>query len=93
MCLDLFYSDRMVTGGRLYSAIDTAEMLHEKNFTYSGTINKNRKGLPTEIKTVKEQENDSSPFFWKKDSPVMLVSYALKPDKNAVLKSPYSVRI
>ena len=63
MCLDLFYSDRMVTGGRLYSAIDTAEMLHEKNFTYSGTINKNRKGLPTEIKTVKEQENDSSPFL------------------------------
>lgn len=63
VCLDPFYSDRMVTGGRLYSAIDTAEMLHEKNFTYSGTINKNRKGLPTEIKTVKEQENDSSPFF------------------------------
>ena len=63
MCLDLFYSDRMVTGGRLYSAIDTAEMLHEKNFTYSETINKNRNGLPTEIKTVKEQEKDSSPFF------------------------------
>ena len=42
---------RMVIGDRLHS---TTEMLYEKNLTYSGTINNNRKVLFTEIKTVKE---------------------------------------
>ena len=50
---DLFHTGRMVTGDRLYPAIDIAEMLYEKKLTYCGTINKNRKGLPAKIKTVK----------------------------------------
>ena len=79
ICSDLFHTGRMVTRDRLHSAIDIVEMLFEKTLTYSGTINKNRKGLLTEIKTVKERENESSVFFWKKDSLVMLVSYVPTP--------------
>ena len=54
---DLFHTGRMVTGDRLYPAIDIAEMLYEKKLTYCRTINKNRKGLPAKIKTVKSSYN------------------------------------
>ena len=87
ICSDLFHTGRMVTRDRLHSAIDIVEMLFEKKLTYSGTINKNRKGLLTEIKTVKERENESSVFFWKKDSLFMLVSYVPTPGKNMLLIS------
>ena len=75
----LFHTGRMITGDQLYSTTDTPEMLYEKKLTYHRTINKNRKELPAEIKTVKEQENKSSVFFWKKDS---LVMYVPKRGKN-----------
>ena len=65
ICSDLFHTGRMVTGEQLYSAIDTTEILYEKNLTYRRTINKNRKGLPADIKTVKERANESA-FFWKR---------------------------
>ena len=64
MCSDLFHTGRMVTGNRFYSATDTAEMLYEKELIYWRKMNKNRKGLPAEIKTFKEQENESSACFW-----------------------------
>ena len=87
MCSDLFHTGRMVTGNWLYSATDTAEMLYEKELTYWGKINKNGKGLPAEIKTVKEQENELSTYFWKIESPAMLVLHVLKSGKNVLLIS------
>ena len=87
MCSDLFHTGIMVTGDRLYSAIDTAEMPYERKLTYRGTTNKNRKGLPAEIKIVKERENELSAFFWKNVNPVMLVSYVPKTGKNVLLIS------
>ena len=45
MCSILFYTGKMLTGDRLYSAISSAKMHHEKNLSYCGTINKNKKSL------------------------------------------------
>ena len=39
------------------------------------------------IKTVEEQENESSAFLWMKDTPVMLVSCVTKPGENVLLIS------
>ena len=47
----------------------------------------NRKGLPVALKTVEKQEVLSSEFFWKKNSPVMIVSHCPKPNKNVLLVS------
>ena len=58
-----------------------------KKLTYCGTRNKNKKNLPAKTKTVKESENEFSAFFWKKDTPVALVSYVPKPGKNLLLIS------
>ena len=52
MCSDLFHTGKIVTGDRLYSAIDTAEMLYEKKLTYCG-----------KIKTVKGRKNESSALY------------------------------
>ena len=65
----------MVIGDQLYSATDTPEILCQKKLTYCRAINKNRKALPAEIKTVKEQEKESYAFFWEKDKPVMFCTY------------------
>ena len=62
-------------------------MLYEKKLTYCGTSNKNRKGPPDQIKTVKEWENELPAFFWKKDSPVMSFSCKSKSGRNVLLIS------
>ena len=85
MTSDLHRSGRNVTGDRLYSYVDTAEQLFKRNLTYCGAVMANRKGLPTKIKSVKERELNSSVFMWKKDSPVMVVSYCPKKKKNVLL--------
>ena len=85
MCSELFHTGRTIAGDRLYSAIGTTEMLYEKNLTCCETVNENRKGLPAEIKIVKEREHKSSVFFWKKDNPVMLVTCSPKRDKMCFL--------
>ena len=47
----------------------------------------NREGLPVALKTAKGQEVLSSEFMWKNNSPVIIVSYCPKPNKNVQLVS------
>ena len=47
----------------------------------------NRKGLSVTLKTDKGREVLSSEFMWKNNSPVMIVSYCPKPNKNVLLVS------
>ena len=41
---------------RYYTSIPLAEWLCDKNITYVGTLNSNRKGLPKEIKEAKSRK-------------------------------------
>ena len=47
----------------------------------------NREGLPVALKTAKEWEILSSEFMWKNNSPVIIVLYCPKPNKNVLLVS------
>ena len=47
----------------------------------------NREGLPVALKTAKGREVLSSEFMWKNNSPVIIVSYCPKPNKNVQLVS------
>ena len=47
----------------------------------------NRKGVSVALKTAKEREVLSLEFTWKYNSPVMIVSYCPKPNKNVLLVS------
>ena len=66
-----------ITGDQLYSAIYIMEELHQ-----SKTIN-----LPIVLEIAKERELLFSKFMWKNSSPVMIVSFCLKPVKNVLLVS------
>ena len=46
-----------------------------------------RKGLPVALKIAKRRQVLSSKFMWKCNSPVGIVSYCLKPNKNILLVS------
>ena len=47
----------------------------------------NRKGLPVAMKTAKGRVVLSSELMWKNNSPVTIVSYCPKPNKNVPLVS------
>ena len=53
---DILNTGRNVTGGPLYSGIDTVEELYQKKATYVGTIIPNRKGLPVALKLLKDEK-------------------------------------
>ena len=82
---DIWNTGRNVCADRGFSSIEIAEDLYKLDLTYVGTITKNRAGLPTAMKDAKGREKESSKFFWKKDSPVMGLSYVPKKTKNVTL--------
>ena len=47
----------------------------------------NRKGLPVALNTAKGREVLSSEFIWKNNSPVIIVLFCPKPNKNVLLVS------
>ena len=63
---------------RLHTSTPLALWLYQKNITFLGTMQINRKGNPTEIKNVKQREPFSSDIFWQKDGPLLLSLYVVK---------------
>ena len=63
---------------RYYTSIPQAEWLYDKNITYIGTLNSNRKGLPKEIKETKGREENSWISCKSDKGEVTLNSYVLK---------------
>ena len=61
-----------------YKSIPPAEWLYEKNITFIGTLNSNRKGLPKEIKETKGKEENSWISCKSDKGEVTLNSYVLK---------------
>ena len=85
---DISGTGRNLCADRGFSAINIAEELYKKDLTYVGTIMRNRVGLPTRAKDnsiLKTRAQHSTEFFWKKDSPVMCLSYKPKKGKNVLL--------
>ena len=67
-----------ISFGRLYTSIPLALWLYHKSITSYGTMQINRKGIPTEIKDVKQREPLSREIYWQKDNPLSLSSYVVK---------------
>jgi len=62
---------RNLTFDRLYTSITLARWLYEKNITCIGTIQSNRKGIPNEIKEVKDREPNSYEMLWEKSEKML----------------------
>ena len=66
---------RNLSYDRLYTSIPLAKWLLERKITTIGTIQANRKGIPSEIKQVHNRDNGSYKVFWN------------EPEKNINLNS------
>ena len=69
---------------RYYTSIPQAEWLYDKNITYIGTLNSNRKGLPKEIKETKDREENSWISCKIDNGEVTLNSYAVKTSSSGM---------
>ena len=80
-CLEPIVSlaGRNISFDGLYTSILLVLWLYQKNITSLGTMQINRKRIPTEVKDVKQKEPLPSEIYWQKDGFLSLYSYAVKP--------------
>lgn len=81
----LYGTGRNITADNWFSSVSLADDLRSNNLSYVGTIKKNRKGIPTELKEIKDRAEGSSLFAFGERS--TLVSFVPKKNKNVLLIS------
>ena len=70
---------RNISYDRLYTSIPMALWLLDRGITSVGTLQSNRKGIPAEIKEIKDRETNSYEVYWEKDNGILnLHSYVVK---------------
>lgn len=84
---DVLNTERNITEGQLYSSIEIIEERCRKETTYVGMKIPNRKCRPVALKRAKGCQVLSLEFMWKNNSPVMIVLYFPKANKNILLVS------
>lgn len=80
MCSDILNTGNIITEGRFYYSVEPAEKVYKK-VTYCGTVMPNWKDIPSAVKNVDHGEVNYLLFIWKKDGPLMVVSYCLKKEE------------
>ena len=62
---------RNILYDRLYTSIPMVQWLLDRGITSVGTLQSNRKGIPAEIKEIKDRETNSHEIYWKKDDGII----------------------
>ena len=74
-----------LTTDNLYGSIPLAELLLSKNVTFISTMRANRKGIPKEVKEVRDRgENSSIVWYEEKEGKLTLTSYVVKTKSKGV---------
>lgn len=81
----IYGSGRNITADNWFSAVDLVDFLKSKKLSYVGTLKKNRKGIPAELKNIKHRPLNSSFFVFSDNSSI--VSFVPAPKKNVLLIS------
>ena len=69
---------RNITMDNLYTSIPLGQELLDRGVTLVGTLRKNRKGIPKEVKDTTGREPNSSVIWWEKErGKFVLVSYVV----------------
>ncbi|XP_046406812.1 piggyBac transposable element-derived protein 3-like [Ischnura elegans] len=84
-------SGRNITVDNWFASTPLAEEMIRNNLTLVGTVRKNKRELPPDIVNVREREEKSSLFCFRKN--IALVSYVPKKSKNVILLSTMHSRI
>ena len=70
---------RNISYDRLYTSTPITQWLLDCGITSVGTLLTNRKGIPAEIKEIKDRETNSYEVYWEKDNGIPnLYSYVVK---------------
>ena len=70
---------RNISYDRLYTSVPMAQWLLDRGITSIGTLQSNLKGIPAEIKEIKDRETNSFKVYWEKNNGILnLHSYAVK---------------
>ena len=70
---------RYISYDRLYTLIPMAQWLLDRGINSVGTLQSNQKGIPTEIKEIKDRETNPHEIYWEKDNGILnLHSHAVK---------------
>lgn len=83
---------RNISFDRLYTSLSLELWLHSRNITSIGTMQINRRGIPSELKDVKSREPLSTEIYWQKDGPLSLSVYTVSTSngkKNVLLLSTH----
>ena len=75
---------------RLYTSLEIADWLSARNITMVGTFQKNRVGIPPELKVVKDKAELSNEIHWEVNGKYNISTYVVKTSKGkkAVLMLP-----
>ena len=77
--------DRNITMDRLYTSLEIADWLSARNITMVGTFQKNRVGIPPELKVVKDKAELSNEIYWEVNGKYNISSYVVKTSKGKKL--------
>ena len=72
---------RNITMDKLYTSLEIADWLSARNITMVGTFQKNRVGIPPELKVVKDKAELSNEIYWEVNGKYNISSYILKTSK------------
>ena len=76
---------RNITTDNLYTSISLGQELLDRGVTLLGTLRKNRKGIPIEIKDTTGREENSSVIWWEKErGKFTLISYVVHTKSSGV---------
>ena len=78
---------RNLSFDRLYTSIPFAKWLLSRNITCIGTLQSNRKGIPIEVKHIKEREEFSYKYFWESDQKKLVLHSYLVRTKSTGLRN------
>jgi len=78
---------RNLTTDRYYTSYELAEYLLEHKITLVGTLQKNRRGIPAEVKSTHGREHFSYEVYWSRTNDnISMHSYVVKP-KSSTMKN------
>ena len=72
---------RNITMDRLYTSLEIADWLSARIITMVGTFQKNRVGIPPELKVVKDKAELSNEIYWEVNGKYNISSYVVKTSK------------
>ena len=72
---------------RLYTSIPMVQWLLDRRITSVGTFQSNRKGIPAEVKEIKDRKTNLYEIYWNKDNGISNLHLYVVKTKSSVKRN------